>query len=150
MMKPLHVPSRLRDKCPVIQFVTVCAKNRQPVLANEKVHLVLRNLWSKGLHWQVGAYVIMPDHLHLFCSPRCYPPEALSPWIAWWKRMATRHCSDIINESLWQANFWDRQLRSGDSYAEKWNYVRMNPVRAGLVSLPEDWPYYGILNHLEW
>jgi hypothetical protein len=27
--------------------------------------------------------------------------------------------------------------------SEKWNYVRDNPVRAGLVSLADDWPYAG-------
>jgi hypothetical protein len=34
-------------------------------------------------------------------------------------------------------------LRSSASRAEKWNYIRDNPVRAGLVARPEDWPYTG-------
>ena len=34
-------------------------------------------------------------------------------------------------------------LRSDESYAQKWNYVRENPVRAGLVSKAGDWPYSG-------
>jgi len=25
--------------------------------------------------------------------------------------------------------------------SEKWEYIRQNPVRAGLVSVPDDWPY---------
>ena len=34
-------------------------------------------------------------------------------------------------------------LRGGESYAQKWDYVRANPVRAGLVSEAESWPYAG-------
>jgi hypothetical protein len=39
--------------------------------------------------------------------------------------------------------FFDHLLRSDESYAEKWNYVRENPVRAGLAQSGEDWPYAG-------
>jgi hypothetical protein len=34
-------------------------------------------------------------------------------------------------------------LRPAENYAEKWNYVRENPVRAGLVKNANDWPYQG-------
>lgn len=43
----------------------------------------------------------------------------------------------------WQDGFFDHVLRSSESYSEKWNYVRMNPVRAGLVNNAEDWPFSG-------
>ena len=36
----------------------------------------------------------------------------------------------------WQKGLFDHVLRSGESYDEKWDYVRENPVRAGLV---QDW-----------
>ncbi len=45
--------------------------------------------------------------------------------------------------SLWQPGFFDRILRSDESYAEKWNYVRDNPVRAGLVKTADEWQYQG-------
>jgi putative transposase len=32
-------------------------------------------------------------------------------------------------------------LRSDESVAGKWHYIRQNPVRAGLVVDPDDWPY---------
>jgi hypothetical protein len=44
---------------------------------------------------------------------------------------------------LWQPEFFDHLLRSGESMAEKWMYVRENPVRAGLVAQAEIWPYAG-------
>ena len=40
-----------------------------------------------------------------------------------------------------QQNFFDHRLRSGESFDEKEYYVRMNPVRKGLVTCAEDWPY---------
>ena len=54
------------------------------------------------------------------------------------------------NPPLYQRECWDRQLRSGESYAQKWQYVRNNPVRKGLVANADDWPYQGQLNVLEW
>jgi REP element-mobilizing transposase RayT len=44
---------------------------------------------------------------------------------------------------VWQCRFFDHVLRSDESYAQKWNYVRDNPVRAGLVTNADDWPYAG-------
>ena len=41
--------------------------------------------------------------------------------------------------------FFDHLLRSEESYAQKWDYVRENPVRAQLVERVEDWPYAGEL-----
>jgi hypothetical protein len=45
--------------------------------------------------------------------------------------------------SFWQPGFNDHLLRSDESYAEKWDYVFQNPVRAGLINHPEGWPYAG-------
>jgi REP-associated tyrosine transposase len=39
-------------------------------------------------------------------------------------------------------------LRAGESYSEKWNYVRDNPVRAGLVSNADEWKYAGEIEKL--
>jgi len=48
-----------------------------------------------------------------------------------------------IHKPHWQEGFFDHLLRSYESYAQKWEYVRMNPVRAQLSKTPEDWPYQG-------
>ena len=40
---------------------------------------------------------------------------------------------------LWQPRFFDRALRTVKEYNEKVECVRLNPVRAGWVSRPEDW-----------
>ena len=88
----------------------------------------------------------MPDHIHLFCAPGTLPPEPLRSWVSFWKRRVTQ----AHGSPLWQKNLWDTQLRRHESYAAKWNYVRENPVRAGLVARTEDWAYQGELNPLRW
>ena len=50
--------------------------------------------------------------------------------------------------TLWQREFFDHVLRSSESYSEKWNYVRENPVRAGFVKSADDWPYAGEIETL--
>jgi putative transposase len=93
-------------------------------------------------HIAVGRYVIMPDHLHLFvCGPDDF---RLGQWIG----MLKQHLAKVIERTetsrpIWQRGFFDHLLRSAESYGQKWNYVRENSVRAGLVEKAEDWPYAG-------
>lgn len=132
---------------PVIVYLTVCTKQRARCLANEKVHDVVRNAWIEANGWLVGMYVVMPDHLHLFCAPGLMDVP-LEVWVAYWKRLVTQELEQ--REWRWQSRGWDTRLRTKENYAEKWEYVWQNPVRAGLVSRPEDWPFRGELNTLQW
>jgi hypothetical protein len=50
----------------------------------------------------------------------------------------------------WQKTFFDHLLGSSESYSEKWNYVRENPVRAGLVKAAAEWPFMGEIFRLEY
>ena len=42
---------------------------------------------------------------------------------------------------LWQPGFFDHILRSDESYAEKWNYVRDTRFERALVKAADDWLY---------
>lgn len=44
---------------------------------------------------------------------------------------------------IWQPGFFDHVLRNGESYSQKWEYVRQNPVRAQPVARGDAWPYQG-------
>ena len=100
--------------------------------------------------WLVGRYIIMPDHIHLFCAPADLIAASLKPWVRFWKSHVAKNWNDPTQLPIWQRDFWDTQLRKGESYGEKWQYVLDNPVRAGLAKCSEDWPYQGELNVLEW
>jgi hypothetical protein len=49
----------------------------------------------------------------------------------------------------WQEGFFDHLLRTNESYSQKWNYVRENPVRDGLVKSAADWPYQGEIVYID-
>jgi putative transposase len=80
----------------------------------------------------------MPDHVHLFV--RGNRDFALSSWIGGLKRAMS---VAVQSPRLWQPGFFDHILRSDESYAQKWKYVRENPVRAGLVETADGWRYQG-------
>ena len=148
--RPAHPPVVESADHAVIVFLTVCTHQRRACLANPATHTALLNAWHAAQNWRVGRYVLMPDHVHLFCAPGVWPPPPLRSWVAYWKRLATQALRETDPTFEWQRDHWDTQLRRGQSYGEKWNYVRMNPVRAGLVSTVEAWPYQGELHRLFW
>jgi REP element-mobilizing transposase RayT len=147
---PAHFPPRESHNRATIVFLTVCTQGRRPLLANHVVHQHLRVIWKNASRWLVGRYLLMPDHLHLFCSRGIESAPALMQWVAFWKSRAATGWPPPRVGHVWQRDGWDTQLRSGQSYTETWEYVRQNPVRAGLVSTPEHWPYQGELNTLWW
>ena len=148
--KPAHFPTVEIGFRSIIIFLTVCTHRRRPLLANNEATQRIIAAWQAANSWRVGRYVIMPDHIHLFCAPNAFPPSPLKNWIAFWKNHITRAWPHRDQLPLWQRDFWDRQLRRGESYAEKWKYVENNLVRHGHVQRAEDWLYQGELNVLHW
>ena len=53
-----------------------------------------------------------------------------------------------LSRKIWQEEFFDHVLRSSESYSQKWDYVKENPVRAGLVSGSDEWPWQGEVESL--
>ena len=132
---------------PTIAFLTVCSKDRQQKLADAKVHEALVTAWQLADAWSVGSYLIMPDHIHLFCSPmdeEC----TIEHWVTFWKRQFHRMFGP--NAPRFQSRGFHHRLRQQEAYTEKWEYIRQNPVRAGLVTDSDDWIYQGKMNDLIW
>jgi putative transposase len=133
-----------------IVFLTVCTRHRSPFLANAEAHAALAKIWRDETAWLVGRYVQMPDHLHLFAAPST-EAIALDAWVRYWKSHFTKHHRAAHGpRRVWQTDHWDRRLRSSDSYQEKWEYVRNNPVRKGLAAHADEWPYEGVIHELRW
>ena len=148
--RPAHFPTVTVGFRSIIIFLTVCTRYRKPLLANDEAAQLVIGSWQAANFWRVGRYVIMPNHIHLFCAPNTSSPQPLKKWIEYWRNQVTRTWPHRTQIPIWQREFWDRQLRRSDSYAEKWQYVVNNPVRHGYVRRAEDWPYQGELNVLEW
>jgi REP element-mobilizing transposase RayT len=148
--RPPHHPLIENGNRARIVFLTLCTKHRRRILDCELANKALIKASKDANQWTIGRYVLMPDHLHLFCAPSVWPPETLAGWVGYFKRLFTAEIRQEIEDFQWQRDFWDTQLRRGDSYSEKRSYVINNPVRAGLVQQAEDWPYSGELNQLSW
>ncbi len=136
-----------------IFFLTVCVQDRRPLFASTTVASILTEAWRHaeiGHSWLVGRYVIMPDHVHFFASPLGDEAKTLSSFVGLWKRSTARRIRRILPEFAWQREFFDHLLRSPKSYESKWEYVRRNPVRAGLVKNAEEWPCQGEIEVFRW
>ena len=99
--------------------------------------------------WYVGRYVLMPDHVHLFARPG-FEAKRLGRWIQTWKSLSARLIAKSTGHEspIWQRDYFDRFLRSKESYSKTWRYVWENPQRAGLVEDPTKWPYGGAITEL--
>ena len=141
-------PPRLRrlfDNARPFYFITLNTYKRQTLLARDEVNEVFCTFSARAQEHDVavGRYVIMPDHVHLFAA---FPIVGITlpSWVQSLRNVIGKRLLELgISKPHWQEGFFDHLLRSHESYSQKWDYVRMNPVRAGLCKTPEAWPYQG-------
>jgi putative transposase len=122
-----------------IFFLTLCCKKRgvnqlaKSITANILFEAVESRM-NKGL-WFPFLVLLMPDHLHgLFSFPN--ERRSMQDVVTDYKRWISSK-TDVD----WQRGFFDHRLRSNESASQKFDYILMNPVRAGLCLQPEEWPY---------
>jgi PncC family amidohydrolase len=119
-------------------FVTICTQPRgvnqlcQPGLA-ERVLESVAYRHQRG-DWWAHYVLLMPDHCHALLS---FPGnQTLEAVVREWKKYVARELG-----IQWQRDFFEHRLRGDESLRDKQEYIRQNPVRAGLVSRPEDWTF---------
>lgn len=127
-------------RVPTLVFLNLCTAHRRPWLADPQVHQTLVKIWESATHWEVGPYVLMPDHLHLFAWPGVRS-ATFDRWVQYWKSMFSKTVKE--RGMRWQAGCFHHRIRSWEGAEEKRRYMIMNPVRAGLVTKPEEWPFQG-------
>jgi putative transposase len=92
---------------------------------------------AKG-RWYITVFLLMPDHIHALLSfPR---GQSMSRIIGDWK-----HFHTVQNNVVWQEGFFDHRLRDderGEQLSAKINYIRQNPVAAGLCADAADWRWW--------
>jgi putative transposase len=128
-----------------IFFVTFCTHHRWrlPPRARDIVLEVCRH--GDGTHFELLAVVVMPDHVHLAVVPQLKPAGTVPiPSILQAIKSTTAH--RINNElghcgTVWQQESFDRALRREEQVDQKILYMMENPVRAGLVRNPRDYPW---------
>jgi putative transposase len=132
-----------------ILFCTVCTKDRAAWLTDEAVANTLSNLWrQEARDWIVGRWLLMPDHAHFFCTPSREGCHSVERWTEFWKDRLAK--SLHLGPGRWQRGLFHRRIRSEEHYVEKREYLRQNPVRAGLVGQPDEWPWQGEIERIDW
>lgn len=131
-------------------YITMCTAYRRPILSNCMVHETFKSFGLRAPNYGVfvGRYVLMPDHVHLFAQ---FAPAAIS--LAKWVKSLKNTISKVFRTATfaaphWEKDYFDRVIRSRESYEQKWRYVLNNPVRAGLVKSADEWPYAGEIHEL--
>jgi putative transposase len=135
---PHEIPSWV-DPRKAIYFISInCEARSKNQLAltdvSNKIFETVRHRQEKFLWWPY-LFLLMPDHLHgLFSFPPSDKPSRLV--VSKWKEWTAKEIGIV-----WQRDFFEHRLRKDESHIEKANYILQNPVRKGLVTRPEDWPF---------
>ena len=147
MGRPPRIPNWMPWEKPTIYFIAFCIES---VLANTQAWNICRAVFEKLDKWRILSAIAMPDHLHILAAPASRD-ASISDFAKWFKRSfneayrTSDHRPSVAEGAAtdwrWQEGCFDRLLRSDESLSEKWEYLRQNPVRAGLVEHSEDWPY---------
>src|ERR1051325_1111109 len=155
MSRPPRIPNWLPWEKNTVYFMTFCVMPRKSVLTNARAWNICRTTFERLNRWTILAAIAMPDHLHLLASPSKDRDASVAAFTKWFKRWFNEAYWDGVNRPncrpsvsdgrrgiwQWQEGCFDRLLRSDESLSEKWEYLRQNPARGGLVKDPDDWPY---------
>jgi putative transposase len=84
-----------------------------------------------GSEYQLHAYVVMPDHLHVLLTPA----EAIEKSVQLIKGGFSFRAKRELgwNGEVWQQGFTDHRIRDSEDWKHHLEYIRLNPVEARLV-----------------
>ena len=125
-------------------FVTTkCGQNRAIFQVTENAKILVQTLVryrDQGIYL-LHEFVVMPDHFHLILTPS--QTTSLERAIGMIKGASSHHIHQERghNMEIWQRGFHDWTIRDADDWLAKVEYIRMNPVRAMLAKIPQDWLY---------
>lgn len=125
-------------------FVTTkCWQGRRILQVQEIAEILLRTIFDyrERKAYLLHEFVVMPDHLHLLLTPSA--TTTLEKAIQLIKGGSSHQIHKQRNQGMeiWQEGFYDWTIRDMRDWQTKVDYIRLNPVRAGLVERPQDWPY---------
>lgn len=90
--------------------------------------------------YRLSSYVVMSNHVHILIWPKASLPEITKSIKGFSARKANRILSRT-GEKFWQEESYDHAVRSEDGFHRIARYIERNPVKAGLVTSPKDWPW---------
>jgi putative transposase len=119
-----------------VVHVVVGTAERRPVFLDHG--LAVEVLAALSARPATLAACLMPDHLHWLVRLE----DPLADTLRGFKTFTTRLAwGRGVAGSLWQRSFYDRLIRDEVQLGAVVEYIRQNPVRAGLVTQPSAYPY---------
>ncbi len=98
------------------------------------LHYSAENLRQFDLH----AYVVMPNHVHMLVSP-CVPAPKFMHSLKGFTARQSNQLLGRTGQPFWQHESYDHWVRDDEQFHRIARYIEENPVRAGLVAKPEDY-----------
>jgi REP element-mobilizing transposase RayT len=94
-----------------------------------------------GDRYRLHAWVIMPNHVHALIT--LVRGRTLSNVMHSWKSFTAKRANELLKRSgaFWAPEYFDRVIRDEGHYDNAIGYAAMNPVKAGLCMLPDDWRF---------
>jgi REP element-mobilizing transposase RayT len=122
-------------------FVTPVTINREVLSPQARSIILEACLRDHERTYWLHVVVVMPEHAHLIFTP--YDDWSLSKIMQRLKGSSAHYINKAQDRRgpLWLSESFDHILRSDESLSKKVEYVRQNPVRRGLVTRPEDYPW---------
>jgi REP element-mobilizing transposase RayT len=94
---------------------------------------------QKGFY-ELQAWVIMPNHVHVLILPRVAVPQ-ITHWLKGRTAMEANLLLGRTGEAFWQHESYDHWVRNEREFNRIVAYIEENPVSAGLAAAAEDWPW---------
>jgi REP element-mobilizing transposase RayT len=96
--------------------------------------------------YQIFALVVMPDHVHMLIQPWLKSENefwSLSSIMHSIKSYSSKQVPKVMKHigTVWQSERYDRINRNEQEFQDTWEYIRQNPVTAGLSANPEEYPF---------
>lgn len=111
---------------------------KQPAIA--EIVLTSLRCGSDIKHYDLHAWVVMPNHVHLLLTPLVSLSKLLNSLKAATARNANR-VLQRIGQPFWQDESYDHLVRHREEFQRIRNYIENNPVVAGLVQAPEQYQW---------
>jgi len=94
-----------------------------------------------GERYGLIAWTVMPNHVHVLIEP--IGAHTTGDIVGSWKRFSARMANRQLGRSgaFWQDDYWDTYIRNERHLESTIAYIENNPVKAGLVTEPADWPW---------
>lgn len=134
-------PTR-KSSPPGTYFVTFSTWQRRRLFVVESyVRLFLKALYGYKRQgaFQLHAFVVMPEHVHLLITPTVTLERAIQLIKGGYSRSFGLEFG--LKKEVWQPGFTDHRIRDAHDFAAHRDYIHLNPVRRGFVDNPAEYKY---------